>query len=113
MKVNCKMTSIQVLTLLLLFPQFGIAGASHFKDCQFSCKKDLFYSFLFDECIRWRNLMTCVSRQLVRKTPQFLARKAKPPHALSWMAQIFKYRLKDGTDRHGMVSCGEQEETYN
>ena len=70
-KDNCKMTSFQVLTLLLLFPLFGIAGASHFKDSTlgrlFSCKKDMFYSFLSDERIRWRNLLTCISRQLVRK----------------------------------------------
>ena len=41
---NCKLTSFQVLTLLLLFPFFGIAGASHYEDSVlgrlFRCKKD-------------------------------------------------------------------------
>ena len=68
---NCKMTAFQVLTLLLLFPFFGIAGASHYADSVlgrlFSCQKDMFYSFLSDERIRWRKLLTCVSRQLLKR----------------------------------------------
>ena len=68
---NCKLTSFQVLTLLLLFPFFGIAGASHYEDSVlgrlFRCKKDMFYSFLNDERIRWRGLLTCISLQILSK----------------------------------------------
>ena len=69
---NGKLTCLQVLELLLLFPffmvrdpfQYGHSGLSKFVSCQ----KDMFYRFLEQDCIDWRKLVHRMSMRLLRRT---------------------------------------------
>ena len=52
-KCNCKLTKLQVLELLMLFPCFIICNAYNYASSSlfglFSCKKDVFYRFISTE----------------------------------------------------------------
>ena len=69
---NCKFTNVQVLNLLVLFPFFAVRNAYRYSGSSlsrlFSCEKDMFYRFMNDGNVRWRNLLYAVSLQLLRKT---------------------------------------------
>ena len=70
-KCNCKLTQLQVLGLLLLFPCFMIRNAYNYGRSslygKFSCKKDVFYRFLSEDAHDWRKILATVSGQLWRK----------------------------------------------
>ena len=70
-KCNCKMTQLQVLEILLLFPCFMIKNAYNYGSSSlcslFSCQKDVFYRFLSNESYDWRNMLGTVSRRLWNK----------------------------------------------
>ena len=55
---NCKLTSLQVLELLLLFPFFMVRNSFQYSHSGlsklFSCRKDMFYRFLEQDHIDWR-----------------------------------------------------------
>jgi len=67
---NCKMSSWQVLSLLLVFPFFSVKNALQYESSMlgrfFRCKKDMFYSFLNSDKVDWRKILDLVNRQLLR-----------------------------------------------
>ena len=69
---NCKLTSLQVLELLLLFPFFMVRNSFQYSHSGlsklFSCRKDMFYRFLEQDHIDWRKLVYRMSLRLLRRT---------------------------------------------
>ena len=73
-KCNCKLTQLQVLGLLMLFPCFMIRNAYNYGksslSCLFDCRKDVFYRFISNESYDWRKILATVSFQLWNKTQE-------------------------------------------
>ncbi len=73
-RCNCKLTQLQLLGLLLLFPCFMIRNAYNYSKSslggKFRCKSDTFYRFLSNDSYDWRNILAIVSLQLWRKTQE-------------------------------------------
>lgn len=73
-KCNCKLTQLQVLGLLMLFPCFMIRNAYNYGksslSCLFDCRKDVFYRFISNESYDWRKILATVSLQLWNKTQE-------------------------------------------
>ena len=73
-KCNCKLTQLQVLQILLLFPCFMIKNAYNYSSSAlsnfFNCKKDVFYRFLSNESYDWRRILETISILLWRKTQE-------------------------------------------
>lgn len=67
---NCKMSSWQVLNLLLVFPFFSVKNALQYESSMlgryFRCKKDMFYDFLNSDLLDWRKILDLMNRQLLR-----------------------------------------------
>ena len=70
-KCNCKLTQLQVLGLLMLFPCFMIRNAYNYSKSSlsglFDCRKDVFYRFISNESYDWRKILATVSLQLWNK----------------------------------------------
>lgn len=70
-KPNCKFPVLYVFQMLLLFPFFSVKNSFHFSDSGlsqlFSAEKDVFYRFLNDDNIKWRNLLYAINLQLITK----------------------------------------------
>jgi len=68
---NCKLTSLQVLELLLLFPFFMIKNAFGYDHSALSnlffCQKDMFYRFMEQNDMNWRKLLYTVSLRLYNR----------------------------------------------
>lgn len=68
---NCQYTPLQVLHLLILFPFFVVKDASVYGRSAlsrlFHCQKDVFYRFLRDDNIDWRNILYQFNLQVIRK----------------------------------------------
>ena len=68
---NCKLTSLQVLNLLMLFPFFIVKNACQYSGSALShlfvCEKDMFYRFMNDGNVRWRKLLYAMNLQLIKK----------------------------------------------
>ena len=68
---NCKLTCLQVLELLLLFPFFMIKNSFQYNHSGlsklFSCQKDMFYRFMNQDNIDWRKLVYQVSLCLLNR----------------------------------------------
>ncbi len=68
---NCKFTRLQVFELLLLFPLFMIKNAFHYSESALfkvlSCKKDVFYRFMANGSLDWRNILYRINLQLIGK----------------------------------------------
>ena len=65
-KCNCKLTQLQVLGLLMLFPCFMIRNAYNYSKSSlsglFDCRKDVFYRFISNESYDWRKIrITCIT----------------------------------------------------
>lgn len=73
-KCNCKLTQLQVLGLLMLFPCFMIRNAYNYGKSSlgslFGCGKDVFYRFISNESHDWRKILAAVSRQLWDKSQE-------------------------------------------
>ena len=73
-KCNCKLTQLQVLGLLMLFPCFMIRNAYNYGKSSlsslFDCRKDVFYRFLSNESYDWRRILATVTLQLWNKTQE-------------------------------------------
>ena len=73
-KCNCKLTQLQVLGLLMLFPCFMIRNAYNYSKSSlsglFDCRKDVFYRFISNESYDWRNILATVSLQLWNKSQE-------------------------------------------
>ncbi len=67
-KCNCKLTQLQVLGLLVLFPCFMVRNAYNYGKSSlsnlFGCSKDVFYQFISNESYDWRKILAIVSHQL-------------------------------------------------
>ena len=85
-KCNCKLTQLQVLGLLLLFPCFMIRNAYNYASSslggKFRLKSDTFYRFLSRDTYDWRKILTTVSWQLWRKTQEKRTSEATEPVCL-------------------------------
>lgn len=70
-RCNCKLTQLQLLGLLMLFPCFMIRNAYNYASSSLfgvcSCKSDTFYRFLSKDSHDWRKILSAVFRQLWRK----------------------------------------------
>ena len=79
-KENCKLTNVQVLNLLMLFPFFVVRNAYQYSGTSlsrlFSCEKDMFYRFMNDGNVKWRKLLYAMNLQLLRK----ISRSTETPH---------------------------------
>ena len=73
-KCNCKLTQLQVLELLMLFPCFMIRNAYNYSKSSlsvlFACRKDVFYRFISNESYDWRHILAVVSGQLWSKSQE-------------------------------------------
>ena len=73
-KCNCKLTQLQVLGLLMLFPCFMIRNAYNYSKSSlsglFDCRKDVFYRFISNESYDWRKILAVVSGQLWSKSQE-------------------------------------------
>lgn len=85
-RCNCKLTQLQLLGLLMLFPCFMIRNAYNYSSsplCSlFSCKSDTFYRFLSRGTYDWRKILATVTWQLWRKTQEKRESKATSPVCL-------------------------------
>ncbi len=70
-KENCKLTTLQVLNLLVLFPFFVVKNASRYSNSSlsklFNCDKDMFYRFMNNGNVKWRKLLYAMNLQLIKK----------------------------------------------
>lgn len=68
---NCKLTAMQSLQLLLLFPFFAIGNAAGYVGSAlykvFNCNKDMFYSLMRKDSIDWREIVYRISTSLIRR----------------------------------------------
>ena len=73
-RCNCKLTQLQVLGLLMLFPCFMIRNAYNYGKSSlcglFDCRKDVFYRFISNESYDWRKILATVSLQLWNKAQE-------------------------------------------
>ena len=85
-KCNCKLTQLQLLGLLLLFPCFMIRNAYNYSKSslggKFRCKSDTFYRFLSNDSYDWRNILAIVSIQLWNKIRERSSRESMDPVCL-------------------------------
>ena len=68
---NCKFTASQILELMILFPFFAIKNSLSFAGSvlgqMFACKEDMFYRFLSNEDINWRQIVYGFNRRLLSR----------------------------------------------
>lgn len=68
---NCQLTNLQVFQILVLLPFFAIKGFSHYEESalsrMFGGKKDVFYSYLSQDNVNWRNVVYRITRWLLAK----------------------------------------------
>ena len=85
-RANCKFTNLQVLHLLILFPFFSVRNAYRYSGSAlsrlFTCEKDMFYRFMNDGHIMWRQLLYAVNRRLIRKIQRESTATGKKPVCL-------------------------------
>jgi len=85
-KCNCKLTQLQLLELLMLFPCFMISNAYNYTSSPlyglFGCKSDTFYRFLSRDSYDWRRILAMITWQLWRKTQKQRTSKSADPVCL-------------------------------
>lgn len=85
-KPNCKFTTLQVFHLLMLFPFFSVRNAYKYSESALSrlfvCKKDMFYRFMNDGDVKWRDLLYAMNRRLIRKIKSETTFEGKKPVCL-------------------------------
>lgn len=68
---NCQLTNLQIFQLLLLMPFFAIPGFSHYGcsalNKMFGGQKDVFYDFVRQDTINWRNILYRLTGEMIRK----------------------------------------------
>ena len=68
---NCKLTCLQVLELLLIFPFFMVKNSFQYHHSGlsklFSCQKDMFYRFMEQDNIDWRRLVYMLTLCLLNR----------------------------------------------
>ena len=85
-KCNCKLTQLQVLGLLMLFPCFMIRNAYNYGRSSlsslFDCRKDVFYRFISNGSYDWRWILATVTLQLWNKTQEKRTSESTEPVCL-------------------------------
>ena len=85
-KANCKFTNVQMLRLLILFPFFMVKNAYRYKNSSlrrmFNCERDMFYRFMNNGNVRWRDLLYVMNTQLLRKISRSTNAKGDKPVCL-------------------------------
>jgi len=85
-KCNCKLTQLQVLGLLMLFPCFMIRNAYNYGKSSlsslFDCRKDVFYRFISNESYDWRRILATITPQLWNKTQEKRTSESTEPVCL-------------------------------
>ena len=70
-RCNCSLTNLQVFQILVLLPFFAVKGFSHYDGSvlsrMFGGKKDMFYSYMSQDNINWRNVIYRITNWLVAK----------------------------------------------
>ena len=73
-KCNCKLTQLQVLGLLMLFPCFMMRNAYNYGKSSlsslFDCRKDVFYRFISNESYDWCRILATITLQLWNKAQE-------------------------------------------
>lgn len=68
-RANCQLTNLQIFQIIVLMPFFAIKGFSHYPESvlnrMFGGKKDVFYSFMAQDNIDWRNLIYRMAARLI------------------------------------------------
>ena len=68
---NCKCTFSQVLDLMVLFPFFALKNAAGYAGSVlgsiFTCKKEMFYRFMSNDDINWRQVGYSIARRLINR----------------------------------------------
>ena len=68
---NCQLTNLQTFQILIMLPFFSIKCFSHYEGSglyrMFGCAKDVFYSFVSQDVIDWRNIIYRISTKLIGK----------------------------------------------
>lgn len=69
-KPNCKFTFVQILRLAILFPFFAVKNSYHYAESSlgrlFKCKKDIFYRFMNNGNVDWRNILYAITSQIMK-----------------------------------------------
>ena len=85
-KANCKLTPLQVLNLLIVFPFFMVKNVYRYSDSSlnrlFHCEKDMFYRFLNNGNIKWRKLLYVLNMQLLNKITRNTTASSRRPICL-------------------------------
>jgi len=85
-KHNCKVTQLQILQLLLMYPCFMVANAYNYVNSSLyklvQCQKDVFYRFLSNETYNWRKILSIISIRLWKKTRTHTERISNSPICL-------------------------------
>lgn len=110
---NCKLSCLQVLELLLVFPFFMVknsfqyhhSGLSKF----FSCQKDMFYRFMEQDNIDWRKLVYLVSIRLLNRISFEEGLERIPPMSDNRRYRPAENRFQDGNDRPHLFTRSSQE----
>ena len=80
---NCKFTAGQVLEMMVLFPFFAVKNGYNFSKSilgqLFACQKDMFYRFLANGDINWRQIVYSFNRKLLGR----IARRSDSEHPLN------------------------------
>lgn len=85
--VNCKFTAAQVLKLMVLFPFFAIKNGHNYAGSVlgqlFVCKRDMFYRFMANENLNWRQVVYSFNRRLLKRIAlRSDAKSSKDPRCL-------------------------------
>ena len=85
-KCNCKLTQLQVLGLLMLFPCFMVRNAYNYGKSSlsglFGCGKDMLYKFISNKSYDWSKILATVSVQLWDKSQEKRTAKSAEPVCL-------------------------------
>lgn len=99
---NCKMSSWQVLCLLLVFPFFCVKNALQYESNMlgrlFRCKKDMFYNFLNSDLVDWRKILDLLNRQLLRMIAREEAGRSQVEHPSRKKEHRVRCLVVDDTD---------------
>ena len=97
---NCKLSCLQVLELLLVFPFFMVKNSFQYHHSGlsklFSCQKDMFYRFMEQDNIDWRKLVYMVSLRLLKRISSSVSLTMMQYNILSFIKRFEAYETIGG-----------------
>ena len=97
---NCKLSCLQVLELLLVFPFFMVKNSFQYHHSGlsklFSCRKDMFYRFMEQDNIDWRKLVYMVSLRLLKRISSSVSLTMMQYNILSFIKRFEAYETIGG-----------------